>query len=97
MIRSSSLWLLSSATAISDLVQLAQELGIRVSLLYRWRKEHLETKSGSFPGHGKPKLTEEQAEINRLKKEVMDLQLERDILKKVVGIFSRKDGKNSHL
>jgi transposase len=79
----------------SDLSVLSKELEIRPALLYRWRKE-LETKvETSFPGKGKVIYTPEQAEIHRLKKELLDMQQERDILKKAVGIFSRSDGKYS--
>jgi len=79
----------------SDLGVLAKGLEIRPALLYRWRRE-LETKAEtSFPGQGKVIYTSEQAEINRLKKELLDMQQERDILKKAVGIFSRSDGKYS--
>ncbi len=79
----------------SDLSVLSKELEIKASLLYRWRKE-LETKAGTgLPGQGKVLYTPEQAEINRLKKELLDMQQERDILKKAVGIFSRSDGKYS--
>jgi transposase len=77
----------------SDLGVLAKELEISPALLYRWRRE-LETKAEtSFPGKGKVFFTPEQAEIQRLKKELLDMQQERDILKKAVGIFSRSDCK----
>ena len=79
-----------------DLKELAKELDIRVELIYRWRREFLEKKTGSFPGHGKPKHTPEEAEIARLKKELRDAQMERDILKKAVSIFSRNDGRYSN-
>lgn len=79
----------------SGLGVLAKRLEIRPTLLHRWRKE-LETKAGSnFPGQGKVIYTPEQAEINRLKKELLDMQQGRDILKKAVGTFSRSDGKYS--
>jgi len=45
---------------------------------------------------GNKTMTEEQKEISRLKKELRDAQLERDILKKAVSIFSRSDGKYSN-
>lgn len=38
-------------------------------------------KEGAFPGHGNPKMTAEQKEIARLKKELREAKLERDILK----------------
>ena len=36
----------------------------------------------SFPGKGNPKQTDEEKEISRLKKQLRDMELERDILKK---------------
>ncbi len=39
-----------------------------------------------------PKQTPEEAEIARLKKELRDAQMESDILKKTVSIFSKNDG-----
>lgn len=41
----------------------------------------------AFPGHGK--LLGKDAEIAALKKQLKDAEMERDILKKAVGIFSR--------
>ncbi len=38
-------------------------------------------------------MTEEESEISQLKKELADTRMERDILKKAVGIFSKSDGK----
>jgi transposase len=54
----------------------------------------------SFPGNGKVILSETEQELARLRKELRETQLERDILKKAVGgpprgIFSRSDGKYS--
>jgi transposase len=42
-------------------------------------------------------MTDEEKEIARLKKELADMQMERDILKKAVGIFSKNDGKYTGL
>ena len=41
------------------------------------------------------KLAEEQKEITRLKKELREAKLERNILKKAVSILSKSDGKYS--
>ena len=80
-----------------NLNELARELGIRVELIYRWRTEFLDKGEGCFPGHGKPKHTPEEAEIARLKKQLGDVEMERDILKKAINIFSRGDGKSTGL
>ena len=73
--------------------ELAHDLGIRAELIYRWRSEFATLKGKSFPGNGTPKQTEEDGELARLKRELDDVKMERDILKKAVGIFSRSDGK----
>ena len=80
-----------------NIVELAYELKIRPELLYRWRAEFASSRGASFPGNGNPKLTEEQKEIARLKKELANMQMERDILKKAVSIFSKSDGKYTGL
>jgi len=79
-----------------DLSVLAAELDIRAELIYRWKREALANLDASFPGQGNKTMTEEQKEIARLKKELRDAQLERDILKKAVSIFSKNDGKYSN-
>jgi len=73
--------------------QVGEELGIRAELVRRWMREH-ENKGGrSFPGKGKIDLSADQAEIVRLQRALKEAQIERDILKKAVNIFSRSDGK----
>lgn len=79
----------------NDLTALAKELDIQPSLLYRWRKEYLSKVGSSFPGKGKVILTEGEQEVARLKKELRETQMERDILKKAVSIFSKNEGKYS--
>ena len=74
--------------------EVADDLGITRSILNRWKREYEAKKTGSFPGKGKPALSPEEAEIVRLKKELREAQLERDILKKAVSIFSKSDGKS---
>ncbi|WP_082504474.1 transposase [Chryseobacterium sp. Leaf404] len=69
--------------------ELVRELGIAVTLIYKWRKEYEEFGEGSFPGNRKLKLTPEQEKIHELEKKLKDAELERDILKKAIGIFSK--------
>lgn len=71
--------------------ELARELGIKPVQLYRWRKEEEEFGTGSFPGNGNVKQTPEQERISALEKKLKDAELERDILKKAIGIFSKSD------
>ncbi|MCW3789824.1 transposase, partial [Plebeiibacterium sediminum] len=73
------------------------ELDIRPDIVRRWKREMEQYGEGSFSGQGNANLTPEQKEIHRLKKELREAQIERDILKKAVSIFSRSDSKNSSL
>ena len=73
----------------SNVTELARELGIRVTMLYKWRKEYEKFGTGSFPGTGTLKLSPEQKIISDLQAKLKDAELERDILKKAIGIFSK--------
>ena len=57
--------------------------------LYKWRKDYQEFGSGSFPGRGTLRQTPEQKMIRELKAKLKEADLENDILKKAVGIFTR--------
>ncbi len=69
--------------------EVAENLGIHPMMLHRWKKEYSNDPEYSFPGLGK--LKEPDEEMRRLRKEVTDLREERDILKKALAIFSKKD------
>lgn len=73
--------------------EISEELGVRRELINRWAREYGQFKEGSFSGHGNANMTDEQREISKLKKQLKDAQLEREILKKAISIFSRNDGK----
>ncbi len=76
--------------------EIARELGVPAEFIYRWRKEMELNPSLAFGGNGKKQLTEEQKELARLRKELEDIRMERDILKKAVSIFSVSDRKSSN-
>jgi len=67
----------------------AKHLGVSEKQLYRWRKEQETIGSLAFPGNGRPALSDEGKRIRELEKRLKDAEMERDILKKVVGIFSK--------
>ncbi|MCB9234204.1 MAG: IS3 family transposase [Bacteroidia bacterium] len=68
---------------VEKVTDLAKELGIRPELIYRWRSELANHgKSKSFPGNGNKAMSEEEREIDRLRKELADVKLEHEILKK---------------
>jgi transposase len=65
-----------------------KDLGIPVGTFYYWIDQYDQDKEESFRGSGIPKASNE--ELVRLKKELADTKLERDILKKAVAIFSKQ-------
>lgn len=77
-----------------NVAEVARELGVNPEFIYRWRREIGIHPQEAFGGKGKKQLTEEQKEIERLKRALADAQMERDILKKAVGIFSANDRKS---
>lgn len=72
--------------------ELADELGLRVGLIYKWRAAYQDKPDTSFSGRGVEALTAEQQELARLKRELADARMERDILKKAIGIFGKTHG-----
>ena len=69
--------------------EVAEGLGINSDLIYRWRRQQRENAELAFPGHGKMALTQDQERIRELEKRLKDTEMERDILKKAMAIFSR--------
>jgi transposase len=63
-----------------SIVQAARDLELNHNVLRRWLKELDSDPQNAFPGLGQMKP--EQLEIDRLRKEVVRLKAERDILKK---------------
>jgi transposase len=55
---------------------LARELGIRVSMLYKWRKDYDKFGTSIYPGNGILKQTEEQKLINELEAKLKEAELE---------------------
>ncbi len=70
------------------ITQIARELGISDTSIHQWRKELAQHGEEAFSGSGHQSVLEE--ENRRLKRELERVQQERDILKKVVSIFSRE-------
>lgn len=76
---------------------LAERFDISSNTIYNWRSKYFKHQDNAFPGHGNPAMTDSEREISRLKKELKEAQLERDILKKAVSIFSKNDRKFTNL
>ena len=77
-------------------MQIAAELGIQPSLLRQWRAALNGTSSrlrsagstGATPPSPVASPSDQAAEIARLRRELDRTRMERDVLKKAIGIFS---------
>jgi transposase len=74
-------------TSGKSVPQVARDLGISDSILYKWQKQLSNQGEQAFPGKGHQTPAEE--ELRRLRLEVEHLKQEREILKKAVAIFSQ--------
>lgn len=75
-----------SESTEKTVAQLARDLGVPERVLYKWRHQYRAQPEQVFPGKGHQSELEE--ENRRLKRELELLRQEREILKKVVAIFS---------
>jgi transposase len=68
--------------------QAARDLDVHENVLRKWVKEFAADPQHAFPGQGLMKP--EQQEIERLRREVVRLKAERDILKKATAFFAKE-------
>jgi transposase len=68
--------------------QAARDLGVHGTVLRRWVQECAADSPPAFPGQGQMKP--EQGELARLRREVIKLKAERDILKKAAAYFAKE-------
>ena len=68
--------------------QAARDLDVHENVLRKWVRELAADPQQAFPGKGVMKP--EQAEMDRLRKEVAKLKMERDILKKAAAYFAKE-------
>ena len=68
--------------------QAARDLDVHENVLRKWVKEVSADPQHAFPGQGQMKP--EQLEIERLRREVVRLKAERDILKKATAFFAKE-------
>ncbi len=62
----------------------AKSLGIASNILYRW-KQHIEEQQ-----QGKSLAEDEREELKRLRKEIKNLRMEKEILKKASAFFAKE-------
>jgi len=73
-----------------SVTQVAKDLGLNDSMLWRWVYEAREASGGTtqaFPGQGRPR----DAELTRLRKENKALREANEILKKAAVIFAQSE------
>ena len=69
----------------APIAQVANDLGIRPELLYRWRSQF-----GPKPDGSEGITPDEHDELIRLRRKLQRVEEERDILKKAIGIFTKE-------
>jgi len=74
-------------TSGKSMSQIARDLGIADSNLYRWYKQFMKQDNLGMLGAG---VRLAQEEVQQLRIEIETLRQERDALKRTVGIFSRE-------
>ncbi len=76
-----------------SLRRVAREIGVHENLLRSWKRKALQRSSASgvadvFPGNGK--LTSQDEELRRLRRELEVTRQERDFLKKATAFFAKE-------
>ena len=64
----------------------SEDLGINYQTLCRWKREYEGREENTFPGNGNKYVEDE--EKKQLKKELAEVKLEKDILKKTLSIVT---------
>jgi transposase len=69
--------------------EIATSLGINANMIHKWRAHHTDTQGLSQPSVPIVVASVSGAEHERVKARLREVEQERDILKKALGIFSR--------
>jgi len=76
---------------------IAERFGVSVNTIYNWRSTYAKHKEASFPGKGNKLMSESERKIALLEKQLKEKELEVEILKKAVHIFSNTKRKFTSL
>ena len=68
--------------------EIAIDLGVRRNQLYKWQAQLKEQGEDAFRGSGRRPL-DQSDEVTRLRKELAEVKMERDILKKAAAYFAK--------
>ena len=69
--------------------EVARDLGIEANVLHRWKRKLTSGGSESFPGKGR--LSADEEELRRLRRELEQVKEDREILKKALAFFSKNE------
>ena len=70
--------------------EVAKKLGVHVTMLYRWKGEHLKELDRETGSSGQGSPTEMALEIESLRKQLAKSERINEILKKTVGYFAKE-------
>ena len=70
--------------------EVGRDIGVRGNLVSRWVREESTDAVQAFPGQGQMKP--DDAELDRLRKEIVKLKAERDLLKKFAAYMAKESG-----
>jgi transposase len=71
-----------------SVAQAARDLDVHINSLRKWIDDFKRDPAHAFPGEGRQKP--DDAEVTRLRREVAQLRMERDILKKAAAYFAKE-------
>lgn len=71
--------------------EVAERLGVNISLLYRWKQEHLEEQDAAKRSGPGVSAVEMAAEIEELRKRLAKAERINEILKKTVSYFAKDE------
>ena len=69
--------------------EIEKDMGLPDGIISRWKREKNKNKAEAFPGNG----NQIESELAAMKKKLAEAELERDILKKALAIFSKETSK----
>ena len=70
--------------------EVAKDLGIRDTVIRRWKKKYEEDPRREYAFPGKGRMTPPEEELRRLRRENLRLREEKEILKKAISFLPRK-------
>jgi transposase len=74
------------ARGSKTITEIAQELGVSPSMLHRWRERF----EPELTGDGAQPIQRDREEVERLRRELRDLQAENTLLKKAAALFAKE-------